>query len=143
MILKKEGRVLASLTKNTEEEAIVSLPDVKSPTLEKVITYCRYHNDITTTEKEKKTWDSDFVQVKQSVLCELASVRFINQIKIKFFKASYYLDIKPLVNLTSRAIATQISGKTSEEIRDSFSNINYEAYAPMFGKLKHIHEFKF
>jgi hypothetical protein len=49
------------------------------------------------------------------------------------FKASYYLDIKPLVNLTSRAIATQISGKTSEEIRETFCNINYEVYAPVFG----------
>lgn len=98
VILKKEGRVLASLTKNTEEEAIVALPDVKSSTLEKVIEYCKYHNG-TTTEREKKTWDGEFVQVKQSILCELAS-------------ASYYLDIKPLVNLTSRAIATQISASS-------------------------------
>lgn len=38
------------------------------------------------------------------------------------------------MNLTSRAIATQISGKTSEEIRETFCNINYEVYAPVFGK---------
>jgi len=119
VILKKEGRVLASLTKNDEDEAIVSLPDVKSNTLQKVIDYCKFHNTDGTTDKEKKQWDVDFVQVKQSVLCELAS-------------ASYYLDIKPLVNLTSRAIATQISGKTSEEIRETFCNINYEVYAPVF-----------
>jgi len=119
VILKKEGRVLASLTKNDEDEAIVSLPDVKGGTLQKVIEYCKFHNAPTSSDKEKKTWDVDFVQVKQSVLCELAS-------------ASYYLDIKPLVNLTSRAIATQISGKTSEEIRETFCNINYEVYAPVF-----------
>jgi len=119
VILKKEGRVLASLTKNSEDEAIVSLPDVKASTLEKVIEYCKFHNSDIAKEREKKAWDSDFVQVKQGVLCELAS-------------ASYYLDIKPLVNLTSRAIATQISGKTSEEIRETFCNINYEVYAPVF-----------
>eukprot|EP01114_Cavostelium_apophysatum_P007376 TRINITY_DN19464_c0_g1_i1.p1 TRINITY_DN19464_c0_g1~~TRINITY_DN19464_c0_g1_i1.p1 ORF type:complete len:410 (-),score=100.99 TRINITY_DN19464_c0_g1_i1:159-1388(-) len=104
VILKKEGRVLASLTKNDEEEAIVTLPDVKASTLEKVIEYCKFHNGAaaassTVSEREKKAWDSEFVQVKQSVLCELAS-------------ASYYLDIKPLVNLTSRAIATQISASS-------------------------------
>jgi len=119
VILKKEGRVLASLTKNSEDEAIVSLPDVKAATLQKVIEYCKFHNSTTSTDREKKAWDVEFVQVKQSVLCELAS-------------ASYYLDIKPLVNLTSRAIATQISGKSSEEIRETFCNINYEVYAPVF-----------
>lgn len=119
VILKKEGRVLASLIKNDDEEAVVSLPDVKASTLEKVISYCQFHHNNDSTEREKKSWDTEFVQVKQSVLCELAS-------------ASYYLDIKPLVNLTSRAIATQISGKTSEEIRETFCNINYEVYAPVF-----------
>jgi len=119
VILKKEGRVLASLTKNTDDEAIVALPDVKAGTLEKVIEYCKFHSNPATSEREKKAWDASFVQVKQNTLCELAS-------------ASYYLDIKPLVNLTSRAIATQISGKTSEEIRETFCNINYEVYAPVF-----------
>jgi len=119
VILKKEGRVLASLTKNTDEEAIITLPDVKSSTLEKVIDYCKFHAaSANASEREKRNWDAEFVQVKQSVLCELAS-------------ASYYLDIKPLVNLTSRAIATQISGKTSEEIRETFCNLN-DVYAPLF-----------
>jgi len=99
VILKKEGRVLASLSKMDETEAIVSLPDVKGNTLQKVIDYCRFHSDSGKTDKEKRLWDSEFVQVKQSVLCELAS-------------ASYYLDIRPLVNLTSRAIATQISASS-------------------------------
>lgn len=118
VILKKEGRVLASLTKNCEEETIVTLPDVKGLTLKRVIEYCKFHSS-EASEKEKKAWDSEFVQVKQSILCELAS-------------ASYYLDIKPLVNLTSKAIATHISGKTSEEIRETFCNINYELCPPLF-----------
>jgi hypothetical protein len=82
VILKKEGRVLASLTKNSEEEAIVTLPDVKATTLEKVIEYCKYHTQANTSEREKKNWDADFVQVKQSVLCELASVGLLTKIFI-------------------------------------------------------------
>eukprot|EP01117_Protostelium_nocturnum_P014153 TRINITY_DN5352_c0_g1_i1.p1 TRINITY_DN5352_c0_g1~~TRINITY_DN5352_c0_g1_i1.p1 ORF type:complete len:360 (+),score=142.98 TRINITY_DN5352_c0_g1_i1:200-1279(+) len=119
VILKKEGRILATLTKNDDEEAKISLPDVKASTIIKVIDYCHCHYDNSISDKEKKNWDVSFVQVKQSVLCELAS-------------ASYFLDIKPLVNLTSKAIASQISGKSSDEIRETFSNINYETYAPMF-----------
>lgn len=119
VILKKEGRILASLMKNSDDEAIVSLPDITASILEKVIEYCKFHSQTNCSEREKKAWDFEFIQVKQSVLCELAS-------------ASYYLDIKPLVNLTSRAIATHLSGKTSEEIRQTFCNINYEVYAPIF-----------
>ena len=43
-----------------------------------------------------------------SVLCELAS-------------ASYYLEVKPLVDLTCRAIADIIKGKSPEEIRKTFN----------------------
>eukprot|EP01116_Phalansterium_solitarium_P015142 TRINITY_DN332_c0_g2_i1.p1 TRINITY_DN332_c0_g2~~TRINITY_DN332_c0_g2_i1.p1 ORF type:complete len:443 (-),score=97.40 TRINITY_DN332_c0_g2_i1:19-1347(-) len=111
VLLKKEGRILASLLRDTDDEFVVALPDVKTATLQRVVDYCKCHNSKSA---------SDYVKgLKQSVLCELAS-------------ASYYLDIKPLVNLTSRAIATQISGKTSEEIRETFCNINYEQYAPVF-----------
>jgi len=119
VILKKEGRVLASLIKNDEHEAVVTLPDVKSHTLRKIMYYCKFHSCLDCSERERKIWNQEFVQVKQSVLCELAS-------------ASYYLDIKPLVNLTSRAIATQISGKSPDEIQETFCNINYEVYAPVF-----------
>eukprot|EP01119_Soliformovum_irregulare_P025730 TRINITY_DN9609_c0_g1_i2.p1 TRINITY_DN9609_c0_g1~~TRINITY_DN9609_c0_g1_i2.p1 ORF type:complete len:353 (-),score=95.78 TRINITY_DN9609_c0_g1_i2:122-1180(-) len=119
VMLKKEGRILASFTKNSDDEAIVTLPDVKTATLQKVVEYCQVHNNPSISERDKKTWDSEFVQLKQSLLCELAS-------------ASYYLDIKTLVNLTSRAIASQIAGKTSEEIQETFCNINYETYAPVF-----------
>lgn len=77
VILKKEGRVLASLNRNDETEAIVSLPDVKGSTLQKVIEYCKFHVDSTKTPREIKIWDAEFVQVKQSLLCELASVKVL------------------------------------------------------------------
>jgi len=119
VLLKKEGRVIASLSKNDDEEAILTLPDVKGETLDKLMEYCKYHSTSQATEKEKKIWDNQFVQVKQGLLCELAS-------------ASYFLDIKSLVNLTSKAIATQISAKPSTEIQETFCNLNCDVYAPVF-----------
>jgi hypothetical protein len=47
-------------------------------------------------------------------------------------KASYYMDIEPLVNLTSRAIATQVSGKSTDEIRETFYNASCEAHSSQF-----------
>eukprot|EP01130_Rhizamoeba_saxonica_P013673 TRINITY_DN5853_c0_g1_i1.p1 TRINITY_DN5853_c0_g1~~TRINITY_DN5853_c0_g1_i1.p1 ORF type:complete len:357 (-),score=75.51 TRINITY_DN5853_c0_g1_i1:73-1143(-) len=112
-ILKKEGRVLASLN---NVENCITLHDVKSDTLEKVLDFCKFHSNTGISEREKKEWNTQFVQVDQNLLCELAS-------------ASYYLDIKSLVNLTSRAIATQVSGKTSEELRETFYSMSTEFHS--------------
>ena len=42
VILKKEGRVLASLVKSDNLETVVSLPEVKTETLKRVIEYCEF-----------------------------------------------------------------------------------------------------
>jgi len=113
-ILKKEGRLLASLTHFSPTEVIIYLHEVKTATLTLVLDFCKFHcSDV--PNKDKKQWNAKFVEVDQSVLCELAS-------------ASYYMDIEPLVNLTSRAIASQVSGKSSDEIRETFYNANYDIY---------------
>jgi len=57
---------LASLTKNSEDEAIVSLPDVKASTLQKVIEYCKFHNATSATDKEKKALDEIFLKLDQA-----------------------------------------------------------------------------
>jgi hypothetical protein len=41
VLLKREGRVLATLLSDTPEEAIVHLPEVKADALGRVIDYCR------------------------------------------------------------------------------------------------------
>jgi hypothetical protein len=100
VILKKEGRVLASLVKSTQDETIVALPEVKSETLRRVIQYCEFASSAAAENLgQRLEWENQFVKVDmdQGSLCELAS-------------AAYYLDIKNLVNLTSKVIATQISG---------------------------------
>eukprot|EP00029_Vermamoeba_vermiformis_P007982 TRINITY_DN3607_c0_g1_i1.p1 TRINITY_DN3607_c0_g1~~TRINITY_DN3607_c0_g1_i1.p1 ORF type:complete len:429 (+),score=66.03 TRINITY_DN3607_c0_g1_i1:119-1405(+) len=125
VILKKEGRVLATLLKKTDDEAIILLHDVKSATLGRVFDYCKYHADSSINEKDRKTWDAKFVQVDQTLLCELAS-------------ASYYLDIKSLVNLTSKAIATHVSGKSREEIRESIIN-NSDWFSGVLGVRYRLH----
>lgn len=57
--------------------------------------------------QERKTFDEKFIRMDTKKLCELTS-------------AADSLQLKPLVDLTSRALARIIEGKTPEEIRETF-----------------------
>jgi hypothetical protein len=74
VILKKEGRILCHLVKDTTTETVIALHDVKKPTLARVLDFCRFHST-DKTEKERKAYNSALAASEQSVLCELASVR--------------------------------------------------------------------
>ena len=52
-------------------------------------------------------FDERFIKVDTNLLCELTS-------------AADALDMRPLVDLASRAIAKMIEGKTPEQIREAF-----------------------
>lgn len=57
--------------------------------------------------QERKSFDEKFIRMDTKRLCELTS-------------AADSLQLKPLVDLTSRALARMIEGKTPEEIRETF-----------------------
>ncbi|KAM9960047.1 hypothetical protein ACTFIW_007280 [Dictyostelium discoideum] len=106
---KREDKLLASINRNTEEEIKIYFPDIRGCVLNSVLEFCKFHS----TNKSPilaTQFDFNFIQKKPLNLCELAS-------------ASYFLDIKSLVSLTSKEIATQISQKSTEELRQTFSNL--------------------
>ena len=57
---------------------------------------------------ERKFFDEKFVRLYTNKLCELAS-------------AAESLQLRPLVDLTSRALARMIEGRTPEEVREIFN----------------------
>lgn len=59
---------------------------------------------VCTMVQERKLFDEKFIRLDTRRLCELTS-------------AADALDMKPLVDLTSRALARMIEGKSAEEIR--------------------------
>ncbi|KAL6569528.1 SKP1-like protein 21 [Orobanche minor] len=86
----------------------ISLPSRVSPTMLRLIfDYCRFHQVPGRSNKERKSFDEKFVRMDTKRLCELTS-------------AADSLQLKPLVDLTSRALARVIEGKTPEEIREIF-----------------------
>ncbi|XP_010518242.1 PREDICTED: SKP1-like protein 20 isoform X2 [Camelina sativa] len=86
----------------------ISLPQrVKPAMFSLVLDYCRFHQMPGRSNKERKTYDERFIRMDTKRLCELTS-------------AADSLQLKPLVDLTSRALARIIEGKTPEEIREIF-----------------------
>ena len=56
-------------------------------------------------------WYANFIKIDQDTLFEL-------------ILAANYMDIKPLLDLTCAAVASQIKGKSPEEIRKIFNIVN-------------------
>ncbi|KAK9914785.1 hypothetical protein WJX75_000514 [Coccomyxa subellipsoidea] len=89
-------------------EAPIALPSKVTPeVLQLLLQYCRFHRASGRSDKERKMFDEKFVRLDTRRLCELTS-------------AADALDMKPLVDLTSRALARLIEGKTPEQIRAQF-----------------------
>lgn len=86
------------------------LSNVAAEPLEEAMKYCYFHSLAEAeamSDHDINEWDDNFIKCSPRQLCELAS-------------AAYYLDIRDLVDLTCRAIAAIISGKTAEQIRTTF-----------------------
>ncbi|KAJ4824956.1 SKP1-like protein 21 [Turnera subulata] len=85
----------------------VAKSEVNPAILGLILDYCRFHQVPGRSNKEHKTFDEKFIRMDTGRLCELTS-------------AADSLQLKPLVDLTSRALARIIEGKTPEEIRETF-----------------------
>lgn len=86
----------------------IKLPQRVSPAvLGLILDYCRFHQVQGRSNKERKTFDEKFIRLDTKKLCELTS-------------GADSLQLRPLVDLTSRALARMIEGKTPEEIRETF-----------------------
>ncbi|CAE6469925.1 unnamed protein product [Rhizoctonia solani] len=106
---------------STRPQDPVPLPDIDAETLKKVVEYCEHHQHDDTPQEpdpfydnprhEINEWDSQFIQVDQEMLFAL-------------ILAANYLDIKPLLELGTKTVATLIKGKTLEEIRRLFNIVN-------------------
>ncbi|KAL3649559.1 SKP1-like protein 21 [Castilleja foliolosa] len=80
---------------------------VNPPMLSLILEYCRFHQVPGRSNKERKSFDEKFVRMDTKRLCELTS-------------AADSLQMKPLVDLTSCALARVIEDKTPEEVREIF-----------------------
>ncbi|XP_002132464.2 S-phase kinase-associated protein 1-like [Drosophila pseudoobscura] len=94
----------------------VVLSNITGAILRMVLDWIQYHQDdpqgTEAAEKssELQEWDANFVNVDQDTL-------------FKLIMAAYFLKIKGLVDVTCKAVANSIKGKTTAELREMF-NLN-------------------
>lgn len=94
--------------KGTSRKSPIVLPSqVSVSVLRPILEYCRFHQLPGRSNKERKLFDERFIRLDTKRLCELTA-------------AADSLQMKALVDLTSRALARMIEGKTPEEIRETF-----------------------
>ncbi|CAI9092257.1 OLC1v1027450C1 [Oldenlandia corymbosa var. corymbosa] len=95
--------------KGSSKNYAISLPhQVSAASLGLILDYCRFHQVPGRSNKERKTYDEKLAKSSIKTLCELTS-------------AADSLQLRPLVDLTSRALARIIEGKSPEEIRETFN----------------------
>eukprot|EP00035_Acanthoeca_spectabilis_P019725 m.429437 g.429437 ORF g.429437 m.429437 type:complete len:187 (+) comp17004_c0_seq1:236-796(+) len=110
------GNLLDDL-EDADPNAPIPVMNVTSEILEKVKAYCAKHDDAPvklTLEQETELreqpitgWDKDFVDVPLATLFHM-------------ILAANFLDIKPMLNLTCKAVAEMIKGKSPDEIKAIF-----------------------
>lgn len=94
--------------KGSSRKLPIVLPSqVTLSVLKPILEYCRFHQLPGRSNKERKLFDEKFIRLDTKKLCELTA-------------AADSLHMKALVDLTSRALARMIEGKTPEEIRETF-----------------------
>lgn len=111
-----------------EDQEPLLLPMVTGKILKKLIDYCMQHAEAADalkteaakegsstipvpsrmSEEELRNWDERFIDVDNDTLIDL-------------ILAAYQLNIKGVVDLTSRKLADKMRGKTVEEIRQTFN----------------------
>jgi S-phase kinase-associated protein 1 len=81
------SELVKTMAEGDKDEKEIPLPNVKTPVLNKVVAYMKYHVDNPAKEIEKplksanmnevvSQWDSDFIDVDQELLFELILVWF-------------------------------------------------------------------
>ncbi|XP_015749368.1 PREDICTED: S-phase kinase-associated protein 1-like isoform X3 [Acropora digitifera] len=88
------------------------LPNVNGAILKKVIQWAEKHKDDSPPPDERTDdidpWDQEFLKVDQGTLFEL-------------ILAANYLNLKGLLDVTCKTVASMIKGKTPEQIRQTFN----------------------
>lgn len=89
----------------------IPMSQVDGEVLKKVVKYCEYLKDVENmkyTAAQCDEWEKDFITVEMGVLFEM-------------IRASNFLDIQPMFDLTCKTVADMMKGKSPEEITKTFA----------------------
>lgn len=130
-IISRQSASLSGLLKETfemdsDDEVEIPLPNVDTAILAKVIEFMNYHVEHPMPEIEKPLRSANMDEVMaETWYAEFAKALIPHQEKLfELILASNYMEVTPLLNLTTATVASMIKGKTPEEIRKTFNIVN-------------------
>nr|QKY15273.1 SKP1/ASK1 target protein binding component, putative kinetochore protein (SKP1/snRK) [Polytomella parva] len=110
---------IKNVIEDTEGSEAIPLPNVPQRVLQKIIKYCKYHVEANRrdesdarnykSKEEIEAWDAEFVKFEDI------------EMLYRVLQAANYLDIKSLMDLLCKHVASMMKGKTPEEIRKTFN----------------------
>ena len=116
----KKSTILKNMIEDTGKDGEIKIPNIEVPILKKVIEYCEHYKNSEPKEIEKPLrsknllehgateWDVKYIETNN--MEELTDL----------IVAASFLDIESLLDLGSAYVASQIKGKSVQEIRDMF-----------------------
>ena len=115
----KRSFLIKGILEDYPEDPEVPLHNVKSNILTKIVTYLEHYADTEPKEIERplpsnnfnecvESWDYNYIDIELDTIFEL-------------ILAANYMDIKPLMELASAKVASNIKGKNPDEIRKTFN----------------------
>jgi len=116
----KLSKLISETLSEEEEEDIttISLPNATNKTLGKVVEFLKHYTIEPMSEIQKPLTSSNMDTIVQKWYADFMN---INQIELfELTNCANYMDIEPLLDLTCATFATQIKGKTPEEIKTIF-----------------------
>ncbi|KAF3595734.1 hypothetical protein DY000_02023912 [Brassica cretica] len=96
----------------------ITIPNVNSAALAKVIEYCKKHVEANADDTELKAWDLDFARALEGLDKDAFFVKIESFDDI--LQAAHFLNIGGLFDLTCKTVAEMVRGKTVDQIRDIF-----------------------
>ncbi|EAZ02759.1 hypothetical protein OsI_24879 [Oryza sativa Indica Group] len=114
-----QSQLISNMIEDDCTENGVRLPNVDGDILTMVVDYCNMHAGdaaaagdtmkASSTEEELKKFDAELVQALE------------NPVLFKLILAANFLNIKSLLDMTCQRVADMMSGKTPEQMRETFS----------------------
>ena len=117
-----QSKLIENIMSNDNNETIISLTNIKGNVLEKVVEFLNYHYTVPVKEicrplksdnmnEIVSEWDANYINIDDKLLFDLIT-------------AVNYLDIKPLLDLTCAKVASEMKGRSIEEIKERFNIYN-------------------
>ena len=120
----------------------IPLPNVKADALRKVLEFCEYHarHPDEASRFVKGGRLDNFREFDRAFTDELRQDKNL-WLLMNVLVAANYLDVKPLVDVLCRTVASMIQGKTPEEICDTFRLFPFSHVLSVFQCILYTHFF--